>query len=225
MEKGPAWVGIGAQRSGTTWFADALCRHPGMSLAGERKELHYFDRFLHDPFTAEDAASYPAREYTPGYLRWPWVPQLVRRSCPDALLIVLLRDPVERFFSAMRWHQEMARRRPRFKRFSTYGGSDAAWGGMYEHHLRMWASEFPREQIHVEQYERATADPASAVERVWARLGLEPVPLGDVSEPSRTSTKDENPWEWMRPQVRSVYETEILALEAWGVDVGLWPNF
>jgi hypothetical protein len=38
---GPAWLGIGAQRSGTTWFTDLLLQHPHVSLStAGRKELH-----------------------------------------------------------------------------------------------------------------------------------------------------------------------------------------
>ena len=38
---GPAWLGIGGHRCGTTWFTDLLRQHPQVDLAVKgRKELH-----------------------------------------------------------------------------------------------------------------------------------------------------------------------------------------
>src|SRR5436309_2271360 len=109
---GPRWVGIGVQRGGTTWFTDLLLQHPEVSLSRtERKELHFFERFLIDPFTEADREEYRAQfegpcagEFTPGYMRWHWTAPMLREACgPEVLLLVLLRDPVERFASSMRW--------------------------------------------------------------------------------------------------------------------------
>ena len=38
---GPSWLGIGAQRSGTTWFTDLLTQHPQVGLGTNgKKEQH-----------------------------------------------------------------------------------------------------------------------------------------------------------------------------------------
>jgi hypothetical protein len=39
----PNFLGIGAQKSGTTWLHDNLARHPQVWLPPV-KEIHYFDR-------------------------------------------------------------------------------------------------------------------------------------------------------------------------------------
>ena len=37
----PAWLGIGAQRAGTTWFTDLLTQHPDVGLGTNgKKEQH-----------------------------------------------------------------------------------------------------------------------------------------------------------------------------------------
>jgi hypothetical protein len=42
----PDFVGVGAQKAGTTWWYTLLSSHPGVHAPpGRRKELHYFDRF------------------------------------------------------------------------------------------------------------------------------------------------------------------------------------
>ena len=56
---GPAWLGIGAQRSGTTWLTDLLTQHPLVDLGTNgKKEQHLLhkvaDGVLH--ITARAAA-------------------------------------------------------------------------------------------------------------------------------------------------------------------------
>ncbi|MGH2722704.1 MAG: hypothetical protein ACRDI0_00285 [Actinomycetota bacterium] len=147
--EGPAWMGIGAQRSGTTWFTDLLTTHPEVCLGREgRKELHYFNRFLVRPWSEGEARAYRDRfdgaegrlpgEFTPFYLRGLWIPPLARQACrPDLVLVVLLRDPVERFASAMSWYRresEPPQEPGGLARWAREKGADALWGGMYATH-------------------------------------------------------------------------------------------
>ncbi|MGZ4488721.1 MAG: hypothetical protein ACXVW1_12370, partial [Nocardioides sp.] len=105
----PAWLGIGAQRSGTTWFTDLLTQHPQVGLGtngkkeqqllhkvadGRVPEAEYLDLFPADGVRRGD--------WTPQYLRHASTPAAAARLVPDAPILVLLRDPVERFRSAMR---------------------------------------------------------------------------------------------------------------------------
>lgn len=65
---GPAWIGIGAQRSGTTWFTDLLCAHPQVCLgANGRKEQHAFNRSLLAGWSEEDTDAYRCQfSFDPG---------------------------------------------------------------------------------------------------------------------------------------------------------------
>lgn len=236
---GPAWVGIGAQRSGTTWFTELVCSHPGMTPLGEGipgKEMHYFDRFLEAEFTAGDAQRYrdafgPGQgEFTPGYLRWPWVAPLLREAAPTALLLVILRDPVERCLSALRWYRRILPDASVDLNVSNMVRSDAIWGSMYADQLAHWRTFFPPERIHVEQYERAVADPQSAAERVWRKLELEPVAAGDHSAPTLTSTTTGTESdrgavysEDSRPHVAQLFRPQIPRLVAeWEIEPERW---
>jgi hypothetical protein len=44
-ESGPDFVGVGVQKSATTWVADVLEQHPGVLL--RRKEINFFVRHFH----------------------------------------------------------------------------------------------------------------------------------------------------------------------------------
>lgn len=244
---GPAWLGIGAQRSGTTWFSDLLLQHPQMALAKDgRKEVHFFDRFLTEEWSASETSRYRALfdedrrsgDFTPAYMRSLWVPPLARQACGEGVLVLaLLRDPVERFASALRWYATRpdipgaSSDRRLYLNWVRDKGNDALWGGMYATQLAAWAREFPRERIMVLQYEAVRDDPQAAADRVWKSLGLESRRLRATADPSWTTTIEMPPPEpWtslpgLDRQLRGLYAPEIDALARdWGIDRELWKS-
>lgn len=232
MGSGPSWIGIGAQRSGTTWFTDLLLQHPDMTLArAKQKELHILYRGLTeavdiDEYRGAFDTSGIAGEWTPFYLRALWVPPIALRVTePNVPFLVLLRDPVERFASAMRLEagrQTIADPQVAVRML----GADAQWAGMYATQLEAWATAVGRRRLLVMQYERVCQDPQTWVNRVWARLGLGSVPLSNVEAPSRTST--DAGWDWpegLHAALRAAYLPEVKRLRRWGIRPRLWPNF
>lgn len=239
---GPSWLGIGAQRCGTTWFTQLLLQHPDMSLSTKgRKELHLLYLDLLSAWSQDQKDAYRslfadadglAGEFTPYYLRALWVPLVATAVCrPSAPIIVLLRDPIERFASAMRHEFRRLQRRGETPsgEWVRYIASDAQWAGMYATQLDGWKRVTGRRRLLVFQYEKVVVAPQQAVERVWKYLGLPPVTLSDVDQPTRTATSGEE-WSWdgregLRDQLRQLYQPEIRRLRRWGIDPRLWPNF
>src|SRR5206468_6067487 len=72
----PDYVGIGAQRCGTSWWYDAMRRHPAIERSPIGKEVHYFDRFWQgdapDDIAAEYASLFPR---PPGQVTGEWTPR------------------------------------------------------------------------------------------------------------------------------------------------------
>lgn len=103
---------IGTQKGGTTALHRFLSEHPDISMPTDRKELHHFDAPDVDAPGALDR--YHARfdpdraiagEATPIYMYWPGVIERIHAYNPDARLIAILRNPVDRAYS----HYEMVR--------------------------------------------------------------------------------------------------------------------
>jgi Sulfotransferase domain len=131
MNQGPSWLGIGAQRCGTTWFTDLLIQHPRMDVAGEgsaasggKKEHHQLYRYglIHDwnPETRNEYRKIfsddeiKLGEFTPYYLRASWICEPTADMLPaDAPIIVLVRDPIDRFASALRHEMTVVTNRHR----------------------------------------------------------------------------------------------------------------
>ena len=93
---------VGAQKAGTTmiheWLKLEGCRLP------RTKETHFFSHPEMNKLGAkwyeeQFLGSGPQGEIDPEYLYSPTAPSLIKQAYPDAKIIVLLREPVERAYS------------------------------------------------------------------------------------------------------------------------------
>ncbi len=104
----PDFLIIGAQKCGTTTLYDLLSQHPGVERA-TLKELNYFDRYFEKgiewyrsqfPLPRLEEEQKPITgEATPDYLFYPDAAKRAAQVVPQARLIVLLRNPVDRAYS------------------------------------------------------------------------------------------------------------------------------
>lgn len=207
----PDYLILGAQKGGTTSLQHDLEAHPQVVPAAT-KEIHYFDleyargdSWYRSHFPASARRRQAARrgrpvcagDATPYYLFHPLAPRRARRTAPEARLIVLLRDPVERAHS--HYHHEVRlgfEDRPFDEALDLEAGrlageaerilSEAHYRSLaHQHHsyasrgcyaaqLRAWWEHFPREQTLILTTEELAADPAASYGRVLDFLGLPP---------------------------------------------------
>jgi hypothetical protein len=98
----------GAQKCGTSSLALACRQHPQISMS-ERKELHFFDRNFDRGLDWYQSQFDPRPrhrqigEATPAYLYEREARERMLATLPEAKIIVVLRDPVERAYSHF-WH-------------------------------------------------------------------------------------------------------------------------
>jgi Sulfotransferase domain len=112
----PSLLICGAQRCGTTSMYKTLTQHPAIVPAVMHKGAHYFDTGYHHGqswylghFPLRVTAARLAKvlgvtpitgESSPYYLYHPLAGSRIAGDLPDARLLVLVRDPVERAYSA-----------------------------------------------------------------------------------------------------------------------------
>jgi hypothetical protein len=193
----PDFVGLGAMRAGTTWWWAMLKRHPGIcshdgvSGAGPgvgdylrseqaraylNKEFHFFDHLagVADLDPAEYSRYFPrppgqlAGEWTPRYLYDFWTAAMLARLAPRVKLLVLLRDPVDRFVSGLSRFADMG-----FPVDSALA-NEQFQRGLYWQQLANLTQHFPRDQVLVLQYEQCAADVDGQMARTLGFLGLDP---------------------------------------------------
>lgn len=112
----PGFLIVGAQRCGTTSMYKAITRHPAVLSAVLHKGAHYFDTgYQHGPawyrghFPLQATARRVRRatgtapltgESSPYYSFHPLAGERIACDLPEVRLIMLVRDPVERAYSA-----------------------------------------------------------------------------------------------------------------------------
>jgi hypothetical protein len=228
----PDFVGIGAQKAGTTWWYDAICAHPDVYTRDDiHKERHFFGRYALRPFGPAECSLYHnwfprpsgrvTGEWTPDYIQHSWVPALLAQAAPRTRLLVLLRDPVERFRSGLA-HQRRDRGTVAVDAYQ-----DAFSRGLYHDALRRWTMYFPPEQILVLQYEQCIADPGGQLARTFSFLGLEPMVVDGIEERVNATPHVLDLEDGARKRLVELYESDVRALSKQfpGLDLGLWPNF
>ena len=231
----PHYVGVGAQKAGTSWWNRLIGAHPDVvSAGGQPKELHFFDRAWETPFGDEDARRYQryfpvpegsvAGEWTPGYLIDFWTPELIARAAPDARILVLLRDPIDRFRSGLT-HQLATSRAPLCHRDI----QGAFQRSIYAPQLRRVLAAFPAEQVWVGQYEACRADPARELARTYAFLGLAPHQLDAQTfhgEVNPTTREKFTPGARLHASLLEAYAADMAQLAELlpELDLSLWPS-
>jgi sulfotransferase family protein len=105
----PDFLIVGGQRCGTTSLFEALAQHPAVHRPHGRKGIHYFDVSYHRgmawyrghfPLAIRPAAHAVTGESSPYYMFHPLAAERIARDLPEVKLVVALRDPVERAYSA-----------------------------------------------------------------------------------------------------------------------------
>jgi hypothetical protein len=112
----PGFLIVGAQRCGTTSFYRALSQHPAILKAVLHKGVHYFDTNYdrgmgwyraHFPLKANARRVHRVTgttpltfESSPYYMFHPLAAERIARDLPGVKVVILVRDPVERAYSA-----------------------------------------------------------------------------------------------------------------------------
>jgi hypothetical protein len=208
----PDFLVIGAQKAGTTALYAYLRWHPAV-LGPSWKEVSFFDRHYvrgeawyrgHFPnrlrlglAMRRTGVAAAVGEASPSYLFHPLAAERVAALVPQARLIAILRNPVERAFS--HYNHEVAlgreplafeqaieregmRTRGEVERMLADPGyfSHAWWNhtyvarGLYAEQLEWWLAAFPRERLLVLTSEELSARPRETYAAVLRFLGLPP---------------------------------------------------
>jgi hypothetical protein len=201
----PTFLVIGAARSGSSSLHDSLRQHPQVFVSAI-KEPHFFsyenkelprggpggprrtwitdiDRYMELFDRAKPGVA--AGEASVSYLYSAEAPDRIRHHVPDVRLIAILRNPVERAYSAFLYLRERGRE-PYADFVNALEAEDERvredwphmWHyrrmGFYGEQLARYYERFNRDQIHVLTLDDFVADPQRAMAAVYAHIGVDP---------------------------------------------------
>lgn len=246
----PTFLMIGAQRCGTTSLFRALMAHPQVLRPSVHKGVNYFDINYHrgedwyrGHFPVREMAEWRTRRHGPPsvfdasgyYMFHPLAPARIARDLPDIRLIALLRNPVERAYSAFKhesargfeWldfeealHLEEERLEgevdrmiedPSYQSFN-YRHHGYLARGRYVEQLRHLLKVVGPEQLLVVESECFFADPVNEYRRVTSFLGVQDVQPSTFpqynSRPSSAMSQKTREWltAYFEPHDRSLGE-------------------
>ena len=186
----PDFLVISPPKTGSTWLADNVRRHPGLFVPA-RKEVKYFSSFgdwlglewYLDHFA--EAGDRLKGEASPSYALLPLDRiRLVRELMPQVKLVFLMRDPVDRAWSHVRHTFRYGEAAFAYRAIPLEEATDQDWRDGARHpwivanndylgQLQRWLSIFPREQFFVGFYEDLARRPESLLRDLFAFLGVD----------------------------------------------------
>ena len=194
----PNFLIIGGMKCGTTALTEYLKAHPDVFIASP-KEMHFFDRNYENGWDWYESHFVNATgfkavgESTAHYSYDEAAHERIARRLPDARLIMMVRDPVERAHSQY-WHA-----RTRGREHLTFSESLEAepgrlasgnevdrWTysyvdrGNYARQLRSLMQHFDHSRIHVVILEELQRDPAQTYQKICRFLNVDDEQVPDI---------------------------------------------
>lgn len=183
----------GVQKGGTTALARYLEAHPQLHVYAN-KEAHFFDNEARDwnlPADGEIAALYPDNrgrvpvDVTPIYLFWPRALERIYAYNPDAKLVFIFRDPIERAWSQWRMSISRGWDTMPFSEAIREGGSrlnnhtslrvhSYVERGLYAVQLRRVFSIFPRKNVLLLRSQDMRREPTAGLQSIATLAGIAP---------------------------------------------------
>lgn len=192
----PNFLIIGEPRCGTTSLHDWLSMHPDIYMSPV-KEPHYFSSINFPKIERQilkttrskrkylsyfkNGASRPLRgESSTYYLSDPEAPKKIKKVIPDAKMIVVLREPVDRAYSHYLLYSRRGEQEKTFAEIvseNLKGRSNPVYDlvelGRYYKHLKNYSRYFKEDQILVVFFDDLVKKPRFVVSQVLEFLGAD----------------------------------------------------
>lgn len=173
------FIGLGAQKSGTSWAYACLYEHP--EICAPIKEIHFFSRprfakgkeWYEDHFKRCTEGKLKG-EFSTSYLYSAETPSRIRGYYPQAKLIAILRNPIDRAYSQYR-NAIKSGEIPETVTFEKFKADEKSVleQGLYAQQLKRYFDLFPKEQLLVLIYEDIKKDPDAFMRRIYQFLGVD----------------------------------------------------
>jgi len=230
----PTLIVIGAQKCGTSGLHYYLGLHPEISVS-DPKELNFFIAERAWPRGVEwyrsqfDPAAAVRVETSPNYTAYPQhrgVPERMAEVVPDARLIYLVRDPIERI--AAHWVHNFSKGRHRGEIGPTIMKPKTSYidRSLYAMQLERFLAVYPRDQVLILEQDDLRSRRAETLREGYAFAGADPGFTDRRFAAERHKTERKTRLTPLGERVegrRAQAGRTLLGPRAWGVLRGYWP--
>ena len=171
----PSFLVLGPPRTGSTWLYDVL--HTRALLPYPTKETRFFDvhfdrglDWYRHHFNRE-SSGLVAGEIAPTYFCSPLACQRIRSVLPNAKLIIVFRNPLQRLVSLYKLKRAYGLLSSTLEE-AIQKDAELYDSSLYATHLKMWQEHFPADQLSVNFFEDLTADPQGFLDRICEFAGI-----------------------------------------------------
>jgi sulfotransferase family protein len=180
--RGPNFLFIGPDKSGSTWLYEALRQHRQVFLP-RVKELFFFDQFYDKGwswyskyFQSAGEQHHIVAEICHDYLFSPLACQRIAHDLPSAKLMVCLREPAQRAFSEFLYRTKVGLLDCDFET-ALEKAVELIDHGRYAQCLGCYLEHFKRDQIFAAVFDDLAANPQRFFDSLCDFLGIEHVIL------------------------------------------------
>jgi hypothetical protein len=176
---------VGAQKSGTTTLTALLKQHPDLEVCVPEEPQYFsvnFDRgvdWYRSLYARDDVEMWldGSTSYAMLPAAWDatWDVDTVRRVheyAPEARFIYVLRDPVDRAYSAY-WHERRQGRESRELEQAIRERRSYVGAGLYSERLAVWLECFSLDRFHLVDFKDLVKEPLQVAEQCLNFLGLD----------------------------------------------------
>lgn len=242
----PSFVGIGAGKSGTSWWYKLILDHPKVKQnLLKQKEINFFYRIgIQEPnldlkkeyyklFAVEDG--FVVGEWSPGYFAHPLILEHLSKVAPNTKLILVIRNPVDRVISIMNQLLSYRMKILQISKeseaiFRDYNCFESAFlqCQLFTPFQRLF-SLFKRENILILQYEKCITSTQSQIKKTYQFLDIDsdfvPNSIGTVI--NKTKQIIPRPNERQRGLLANYFKNDVMS---WikltpEIDLNLWEDF
>ena len=176
----PNFLICGSIKGGSTALYNCLKMHPDIFLA-RQKELDFFIRnykkginWYEEHFSQWNGQK-AVGEATAYYINWSGCPKRIASVIPDAKLIFIFRNPIDRLYSDY-WYFGKSGLINLSNSFSRYikTNNNIIKSGFYYEQIKGFLSYFSRDRMHFIINEEFSANPEKELKQVCAFLGVDP---------------------------------------------------
>lgn len=180
MGRIPDFIGLGAQKAGTSWIYSCLYEHPQICMP--LKEIHFFSRQRnwskgyewYEEVFEPCSPDVKAGEFSTTYLFDPLTPERIYQRYPYVKLIASLRNPVERAYSNyMNTIKSGVVHRDVLFEEAVKSHPEYIEQGRYATQLRRYLQCFPREQFLLLVYEDCLTHPLEFIQSIYRFLEID----------------------------------------------------